>query len=480
MASVPSRPVSPSAPSQSRFDLRSAALAFTASYALLIFLMLMGVSHARTSFDQDNFHLKVIEQFSAQWPRFGLHDYLSATTPGYHIVLATQHHFVTESVLALRLLAATPTAAIIAVLVGLLAARRGRAEGFALALPLLCCSYVLQSGLYLLPDNTAWLLVLCIIGLALCPVQSARRWAIAGVLLALLVLARQLHIWAAAAIWAGAFISIPRQTWHNWRSVWLGGLQRETDLAGTALLADWPAALKRAIIAAMCTAPAFAVLAGFILLWGGLTPPLFRNTPVQAGENSATNVSGLSPATPAFMLSLLCIYGIAMLPLIWPPLRAAAKHRWFTIGLCLAAIAGFTLAALPETTHMVRPRVGGLWTIVKALQDHGIVLFGRTSPLILVMSTIGAATVFALLALCGRQARWVLLTVLLAFMAAGSAQALSWQRYFEPLLLMWVALAAASREGEPQHITGGRLIGPTLLALGLAALSSLAFWGITG
>jgi len=464
----------------SRFDLRSAALAFAASYTLLVFLMLMGVSHARTSFDQDNFHLKVIEQFSSHWPRFDLRDYLSATTPGYHIALATLHRFVTESILALRLLAAMPTAAIIAVLVGLLAARRGVTEGFALALPLLCCSYILQSGLYLLPDNTAWLLVLCIIGLALSPVQSARRWAIAGALLALLVLARQIHIWAAAAIWIGAFISIPRQTWHNWRSAWFGGLQRETDVAATAILADWPAALKRAIIAAICTAPAFAVLAGFMLLWGGLTPPLFRNTPVEAGENSATNVSGLSPATPAFMLALLCIYGVAMLPLIWPRARAAAKHRWFIIGLFLAAGAGFALAALPETNHMVRPRVGGLWTIVKAMQDRGLTLFGRTSPLILLMSTLGAATVFALLALCGRQARWVLLTVLLAFMAAGTAQALSWQRYFEPLLLMWVALAAASREGEPERITGGRLIGPALLALGLATLSSLAFWGLTG
>ena len=479
-AHVSSRPVNLPVSPKPSFDFRSAAIAFAACYVLLVLLILMGVSHARTSFDQDQFHLKVIERFSAQWPRFDLRDYLSATTPGYHVVLATLHHFVTASVLALRLLAAMPTAGIIAVLVGLLAARRGVAEGFALALPLLCCSYILQSGLYLLPDNTAWLLVLCIIGLSLSPVQSARRWAVSGGLLVLLVLTRQIHIWAAAAVWMGAFASIPRQNWYNWRSVWLGGLQREVDVSGTGVLADWPTALKRAISAAMCTAPAFAMLAGFVLLWGGLTPPLFRSTPVNAGENSATNVSGLSPATPAFMLALLSIYGVAMLPLIWPCIRIFAKERWFIIGLCLAAGVGFALAALPETTQMVRPRVGGLWTIVKAMQDRGLTLFGRTSPLILVMSTVGGAAVFTLLALCGRQARWVLLTVLVAFVAAGTAQALSWQRYFEPLLLMWVALAAASRVGKSEPLTGGRLLGPAVLALGLAGLSSLAFWGVLG
>ena len=180
------------------------------------------------------------------------------------------------------------------------------------------------------------------------------------------------------------------------------------------------------------------------------------------------------------MLALLSIYGSAMLPLLWPRVRVVAKQRWFIIGLCVAAGAGFALAALPETTHLVRPRVGGLWTIVKAMQDRGLTLFGRTSPLILIMSTLGAAAVFTLLALCGRQARWVLLAVLVAFMAAGTAQALSWQRYFEPLLLMWVTLAAASRDGENADVIGGRLLGPAFLALGLAGLSSLAFWGVLG
>jgi hypothetical protein len=47
----------------------------------------MGVSHARTSFDQDLFHLKVIVQFSTQWPRLDLRDYLSATTPGLSAML---------------------------------------------------------------------------------------------------------------------------------------------------------------------------------------------------------------------------------------------------------------------------------------------------------------------------------------------------------------------------------------------------------
>lgn len=492
-----------------RFHVRAFVLATVLAYVLLAVMILAGVTHSRSGEDQNLFHLKVIEQFSAEFPAFGLKNYLSATTPGYHIVMAAVHRFVTADLLVLRLLSTVPTAALFGTLVGLLAARRPMAEAVCLALPLLACPYILQSGMYLLPDNLAWLLVLVVVGVALAPVQSWRRWAIAGGLLVLLVAVRQIHIWAAATVWVGAWFAAPVM---GDRAVgagggggggWLSAMRNEelpagpdaaaeAELAGAAVLADVPHSLWRAGVAVVMTLPAFVVLGAFAVLWGGLTPAAFRDAQqtlgVDGGPTVPTNVGGLSPATPAFMLSLLAIYLAFCVPLMWGTLRGLLGRKWFGIGLGLAAAVGAVLALVPETTYVLRPhplRIGGLWNAVKWLQDRGVTVLGRTSPLIVVMSAVGAAGVFAVLVGAQRQARWVLAVMLVAFLAACSAQALTWQRYFEPLLLMWVALAVASRA----EAVGGRregwqgliaLGGPLALAGLMGVLSVAAFAGRFG
>jgi len=481
-----------------RFHVRAFVLATVLAYVLLAVMILAGVTHSRSGEDQNLFHLKVIEQFSAEFPAFGLKNYLSATTPGYHIAMAAVHRFVTADLLALRLLSTVPTAALFGTLVGLLAARRPMAEAVCLALPLLACPYILQSGMYLLPDNLAWLLVLVVVGVALAPVQSWRRWAIAGGLLVLLVAVRQIHIWAAATVWVGAWFAEPVMG-DRGGGGWLSAMRNEelpagpdaaadAELSGAAVLADVPHSLWRACVAVVMTLPAFAVLGAFVVLWGGLTPAAFRDAQqtlgVDGGPTVPTNVGGLSPATPAFMLSLLAIYLAFCVPLMWGTLRGLLMRKWFCIGLGLAAAVGVVLALVPETTYVLRPhplRIGGLWNAVKWLQDRGVTVLGRTSPLIVVMSAVGAAGVFAVLVGAQRQARWVLAVMLVAFMAACSAQALTWQRYFEPLLLMWVALAVASRR-EP---VGGKkgliaLGGPLALAGLMGLLSVAAFAGRFG
>lgn len=491
-----------------RFHVRAFVLATAAASLLLAAMILAGVSHARSGEDQNLFHLKVIERFSTEFPAFGLSNYPSATTPGYHILIAAVHRFITADLLLLRLLSTLPTAALFGTLVGMLAARRPTAEAVCLALPLLACPYILQSGMYLLPDNLAWLLVLVVIAVALAPVQSWRRWAVAGTLLVLLVGVRQIHIWAAAAVWAGAWFAAP-VIGDLPSARWLSALRNqelpatadpaaEAELSGAAVLADVPHSLRRTGLALLLTLPAFAVLGVFVALWGGLTPAAFRDAHqtlgVDGGPTVPTNVVGLSPATPAFMLALLAIYISFCLPLTWPTLRLLLARKWFRIGLGLAVTLGALLALVPETTYALRPhplRIGGLWNAVKFLQDRGLTLLGRTSPLIVLMAAAGAGGVFALLVGAQRQARWVLAATLVGFMAAGSAQALSWQRYFEPLLLIWVALAVASREvpavragndgaNRPNVPAWPALAGPLVLAGLMAALSVAAFAGKFG
>jgi len=57
----------------------------------------------RGAFDQLNYHEQVIRRFVEQWPAPDLSDYLSATTPGYHLALAAFAEYAGESAVALRL-----------------------------------------------------------------------------------------------------------------------------------------------------------------------------------------------------------------------------------------------------------------------------------------------------------------------------------------------------------------------------------------
>ena len=453
---------------EAEFAFGLAAIGFFAALALLWLLILSGISHPRTQFDQDLFHLRAITEFAAQWPSVSVRDYPSATTPGYHLLLAGLYNLGLSSTLGLRLFSATFAAAIFAIILGWCAARRGPIEGLVLACPVLLCPYVLQSGLYLLPDNAAWMLVALILGAALGTTQTPRRWLALSALLVVLVGVRQLHIWSAAAIWAGAFAS----------AQWPARSMRNTHLAGGGLLADFGGGIRRGLIAGAMTLPAFALLGWFVLLWGGLTPPSFRFAEsAMPGDVQATNVGGISPATPAFMLSLLAIYGGLLLPLMWKALRPVLRERGSQVTLIIAAAVGALLAVVPPTTYAMRPRIGGLWNVVRAAEVKGLVIAGHTSPVIVLLAALGAAVVVLLL-LCGRpRVRLVLGISLLAFMAAGTAQALSWQRYFEPMLLMWVALAVACRAEADSERRWPPLVAAASLALLMLATSVMAFAG---
>ena len=67
------------------------------------FLIVSGYDQSIPAYDQKNFHLPTIERFSQDWPHFTFTNYSSATTPGYHILLAAVHHWISSDVRALKL-----------------------------------------------------------------------------------------------------------------------------------------------------------------------------------------------------------------------------------------------------------------------------------------------------------------------------------------------------------------------------------------
>ena len=118
-----------------------------------------GWMRGRAACDQVEYHLPAILKFAGELPRPDLRDYASATTPGYHLVLAGFVPLVSANALVLQIVASVFTVALLVAfgrLLAMMAAGRERSgwELAALALPFAASPYVFTSGVWLLPDNS--------------------------------------------------------------------------------------------------------------------------------------------------------------------------------------------------------------------------------------------------------------------------------------------------------------------------------------
>lgn len=397
---------------------RSGALAgvIVAAVALIptLALILTGCNAGRAAFDSVVYHERFIRELASDWPRFDVSNPLTATTPGYHILLATLAHFGVGSETLLRLASAVIGACFCGYLGAGLARRCSRMDAVLLALPLACSSYVINSGAWLLPDNLAWMGVLSILYLSLRETRSWRPVILGAVLLLALVLVRQVHVWAAALVWLTA---------------WLGA--RPTDRTAFDHI---PSRALRAGVAVLLTLPAFAVIVFFVKHWGGLTPPRFQS-----------DISGVNPATPAFLLVQMALFSAVFSPWLLTPVYRTIRRSPRVV--LLAAGVGFVLAAVPVTRH--DPSIGnytGFWILTKLTPS----IAGRTSPAFLVLAPIGAVMFAGAICELPRRQALVFLGALAAFAAAQSSTLNSWQRYHEPMLLMLLALVSASQPAVPR------------------------------
>jgi len=400
-------------------------------------LILTGVMRGRGASDQIRYHEPTIARgwtdpttgqprasFADQWPRIDFSDYLSATTPGYHVVLATAAQ-ISRSRVYLRLVSALFTVGLLGTMAWACSVRFRPIQALACSLPLACSMYVFDSGIYLLPDNAGWWGVLGIILLALRPRFDAWTIVGGGLILLWLVLIRQIHLWAAAPIWTAA---------------WLGSAgQHEQTIPG--LLRDVPARLARLVPALLVALPALGLLLYFRDLWGGrLIPPTFEYW--YSGR--------LSWATPAFFLSLLGAGSVFFLPYLFVPIFGVlARRPGRTLGVAaLAAAVGFLLAVVPATNpDFEAGRFSGIWRATEMFP----VIAGRTSVLIVLLSMFGAVMLSAWAYALPFRSRWIVLSAMTAFVAAQIASPQLWQRYHEPLILMLLAFMACDVGGWRVH-----------------------------
>ncbi|MCH7962006.1 MAG: hypothetical protein IIC49_06685, partial [Planctomycetes bacterium] len=407
-------------------------------------LILGGFERGRGAADQINYHEPVIRTFADQWPGFDFSDYLSATTPAYHVALATFARFVADSRPALQFAGALFTIGLLLTLTlaGSCGQRIGQQRALSqplearrwnravlLTLPVTASLYVFSSGVWLLPDNAAWWGVLVIVLLALRSDFGITQLLWSGLILTLLVATRQIHLWAAAVVWAAA---------------WIGPTRGDDTLTSwTDLLRDLPVRMRRTLVAVAVTLPAFGVVYAFVRLWGGLSPPTFQE-----------DAQGLNPAAPAFIMAQVGLFSLFFAGWLIGPARELVTKRRST--LLLAVGAGLVIALVPATSYSIDAgRFSGLWNAAHATP----LVFGRVSPLIVVLAVGGVVASVAWFLALPLRTRWIGLAALVAFIAAQTASHNCWQRYHEPFILILMAVLARDLDPNDAPSTPHR-VGP--------------------
>jgi hypothetical protein len=484
------------------------ALLALAAWPFILLAPLTG----RGASDQVLFHEKVVRSFAAQWPRANLADYLSATTPGYHLALALVDRTIGAGITTLRFAGSGFSMALLCVLAWICLrelgasgstavtdrASRKKAAGrfdtlagwraLVVCLPLAASAYVFFPAVYLQPDNAGWLFVAIVLALGMArldwyvhrPLRMMAWWASCAAAMLAVVFTRQSHVWVGGVLLAAAYAAPPPS-----RQRPAAPVPVETSLAD--LFTAIPQRLLACVPALVACFPAALVLWHLSGLWGGLVPPRFQS------QHASAN-----PTTPALALALLALYSVFFAGFLVHPLRRLwTEHRWLLIA---SALAGLLLAIIPVTTYVYPARGSGIWGIVRVLDSHGLTITGRTSPLFVVLSPLGAVALCAWMAIGmgegtpGIARRSVILSSLLGFVLAQTSNSNAWQRYLEPGLLMFMAVMACwgwdqtqsdgpgattrvPRKGGRLDIdrlsVAGRWLGPIGLTVVLAAVTAL-------
>ncbi len=427
-------------------------------------LILAQVHRGRMASDQMRYHEVVVRVLARSWPEVIYRDYLSATTPGYHTFIAGASKVVGEDRVHLQLLGSIFAIVFVAGMGYAVGRRAPPLEAIALTLPLATSIYVWPSAVWLLPDAAGWLGVLIVLLLSLHGRFTLRTYAAAGLALLGLVFVRQVHIWCAAVFWTSAWLGPPagdEQVQGERFTSTIRAFAREMR----EIFSRPSSRLVRTGLALLASLPAFTLLGYFIHLWGGLTPPHFA----EAGVGQVAH-GGWNPATPAYVLAVFALFAPFFIGFIWHALCELWAHH--PLGLFLAGVLGFVVSVVPPTTYdRLEGRWSGvLWTLVEMTPSVG----GHISPLLVTMATAGAMLVLAFCYAMPRRPRWILLAALVAYTAAQSANHQAWQRYVEPMVLMWLILASVRVEAIARARRVARILPPIVLSLIFIMLSVLA------
>ena len=370
--------------------------------------------------DQRGVHLPAVEFFANHWGQPDLRNYYSSDTPGYYFLFGGVRRWLTSSVVALRFLNLLLTVGLIVTFAWAVTRYCPSPLAVFLALPFMFSDSVVTRGLWLSTDNPAWWGVLAAL------VLSLRTPALLPAALITLGVAgvRQIHIWIVALLICAAFI----------------GRRNKPRLER--------AAFQRAGMMTLAIAPAVLMVGWFAFQWHGLVPPRLQSLK-----------PGLNFAPFPMTFALLAMFGPFFATAFWSRLQHRWKRhrRFLAVGLVLGIVAGLA----PDAYYLRYYRANGIWLLTRYTP-----LYHGHSPIILVLSTIGGLVLGALWTVLNRRDRWIFTVALFTFIIAQCATLAVYERYYEPFILMLLALAA-SRIPTPQNWLRAA-VGPAVLAVILA------------
>lgn len=394
-------------------------------YGLALPLIITDYNAGRAFSDQINGHLPAIRFFTEQ---IEFSDYPSATTPGYHLLLAAFAKFFTQNIVFLKLVASVITAAFIGLFAALLYDRAGKFKAILMVLPMIFSLYIHPDGVWLVPDNLAWLTVaiLLIITLKTYPPKISTFFT-SGLIVFFAVAVRQPNIWLAAVPWATGLSYL--------------------------LFSDSPKQKKLFVcgLSILCTVPAFVLLYYFFNLWGGLVPPSFQSL----------HERGLSFSVLPFFLSIFLVYSVFYTPLVFRALTNSL-NRPALYFIAAGSLIGFLIAVLPDTDYNYKMgRLSGFWNFVRLAPS-----IGHTSVLLTISSTLGGAAFCGWLLLLKKELRFIIFISSLAFTFALIPNLLVLERYFAGFIYIILFIMLYSTEKiKWEKLPALVWIGPVLFTL---------------
>lgn len=444
---------------------RLGAAWLVAAYALLVVpAILAGGTGGSQAADFREYHWLEIQRLAEGWPAPSLRDSLTSTTPGFHLLLSIAARAGAGET-AIRLLGAL--AGLAAWLVTWRVACRwvpGRTAAMVTA-PLALSPYLLGSAIWCTTEAAAVALVAAVMGVSLVCRASAASAVVLGVLGAGTVLVRHILVWACIPGVMGMLFA-----------------DRGRDRRP----------LRRVARALIVLLPAALTIAAFMTIWGGAVPPRF-----QAFHQSMGN-----PAAPVVAVAVFGVWGLPLLPGLWR--GADGGQRSLAL---LAASLALVLSSTVETgyrkvlppaaqqsgtafqrtgheqpidavvgAHEVGRWGGPLWDAAR-----GLPVIGGRSLAVVGMAAVGGAVLALLWSAAhlrgqGQQAAW-LLAAMAGMALSQAANAQTFQRYFDPWVLLaigWLVAMGFRRGDQGQGLIRAGL---GVLALGQLAMAAVAVLG---
>lgn len=396
-------------------------------------------SNSFQAIDQNYYHLPQVEIFVKEPIDFGkLYPSKTATTPGYHLALSWvaktfNHGHADANAFLVRLVNALFGLGLLLSVWWLiyLGGNSSIVNSTYLILPFLFSYQFIGSSIWVMTDNASLLWVTLTLLLLILPISLNRdHWTLplAGFFASLAVFYRQTYIWLIVPTLLRLLKSSTKQ-FNGWLY----------------LLALLPACL---------------VLGYFLALWHGLLPPEFVSEHID--KSHRINLTVLP-----FVTSLFAIFGLFYSGYLVREVKKINPRELKKI-IIISLIVGLSIAILfPSNYDKAAGRYGGwLWILVKSLPT----VLDR-SVLFLVLSPLGTVLIslwYKVTTLNKNSNDLLLFFSMIAWTIVGTSSMRTYQRYYEPLILITLAFLASRQMQNSKKVYLG-----SLLLTGFMAIISL-------